>query len=193
MSWSDVQKYLSEMGQTGSKRAFNWYDIMYSITAHPNLLQNSSLKAGVTNWKSNTGVWYHTPYGHDGNYGMALNNGNKADDAWQHLQIVPYIGDTLNLSYWGINYGGGGTASQNGIAVSFETATNSTVIKRWECMMSNSAPIGQWTYYEFAPLTVPDGTTQVSIMYHAKDGKGHFAISQPMLNRGDRIWPYQPT
>lgn len=192
ISWSDVQKYLSEMGQTGSKRAFNWFDMLNSSSSHPNLLKNSSFKDGITNWTFKQGTWYHTSNGHDGNYGVALNNGSVSDAAFQHLVTVPSVGALLNLSYWGVNYGGGGTAANNGMAVSFEK-TDSSAINRYNCMMSNSAPTGQWTYYEFEPLVVPDGTKVVSIMFYTKDGLGHMAISQPMLNLGSHIWPYQPT
>ncbi len=192
MSWADVQKYLSEMGQTGSKRAFSWFDIMSSMRSHPNLLKNSSFKDGLTNWHINQGTWYQTSFGHDGNYGLAMNNNKKADAAWQHLTVVPSVGTLLSLSYWGVYYGDGGRSDYTGITISFEKK-DSTAIHAYNCNMATTTVVNQWTYYEFEPVSVPDGTEQVSIIFNTKDGLGHMAISQPMLNIGSHIWPYQPT
>ena len=192
MSWADVQKYLSEMGQTGSKRAFSWFDIMSSMRSHPNLLKNSSFKDGLTNWHINQGTWYQTNFGHDGNYGLAMNNNKKADAAWQHLTVVPPVGTLLSLSYWGVYYGDGGRSDYTGITISFEKK-DSTAIHAYGCNMATTTVVNQWTYYEFEPVSVPDGTEQVSVMFSTKDGLGHMAISQPMLNIGSHIWPYQPT
>lgn len=192
ITWSDVQKYLSEMGQTGSKRAFSWFDIMSSMRSHPNLLKNSSFKEGLTNWHINQGTWYQTPFGHDGNYGLAMNNNKKADAAWQHLTVVPPVGTLLSLSYWGVYYGDGGRSDYTGITISFEKK-DSTAIHAYGCNMATTTVVNQWTYYEFEPVSVPDGTEQVSVMFSTKDGLGHMAISQPMLNIGSHIWPYQPT
>lgn len=170
---------------------YNWFDLMSGIMSHPNLLKNASLKDGLTNWKSNKGVWYHTNLGHDGNNGVAMNNGNKGDSCWQHLAVVPYTGNLLSLSYWFIKYDST-SLKDTGMAISFEKSDNS-VIKRYNCFVDNAATVNRWAYMTFNPMEVPSGTQQVSIMFATGDGKGHMAISQPMVNLGDKVWPYQPT
>jgi phage minor structural protein len=172
-------------------KTYTWFDLMSGIMSHPNLLKNASLNDGLTNWHSDNSVLYYTSFGHDGNNAVAINNGNKYDDCWQRLAVNPYAGNLVSLSYWFIRYDNT-NFNNTGMAISFEKS-NGSVIKRQNCLINNSAPVNKWTYITFDPIEVPAGTQRVSIMFTTGNGKGHLAISQPMVNLGDKVWPYQPT
>ena len=185
MSWADVQKYLSEMSDTGSTRAFDWFDIMSSVQSHPNLLRNSSFVNGKNNWDIGS-AGYVSNGVHDGNFILQMTSAGGANFCSQTLANYPWAGYQICLSFWAniLKHDGGVNA---GALIIFNGAN-----QNYTASLTNTN--AGWQYYTFNPITVPSGTTGIKFNFYNNEHAGNqINFAQPMLNVGSRLAPYMPT
>lgn len=190
LTWSDMQKYLPEMGQNGSKRAFNWFDIISGMASHPNLLKNSSFKDGLNNWENSSG-WF--TYGndrglHQGNV-VAISHGNNSN-LWLGQMVFNVIkNQKLSYSFWLFQEGDKNT--DGGIELRFENDDASST-STFKYAIESTIPNNEWAYVEMLPVISPDWATRVHFAFYNRNSQS-MLVAQPMLCYGDHVWPYQPT
>jgi len=190
VSWEDVQKYLSEMSDTGSTRAFDWFDIMSSVQSHPNLIRNSSFINGQTNWDGFNDQCYMANVTHDGNFAVCIESAGGGNFISQNLSHIPDPGHQLCVSYWG-NIDRDDGDFNGGMLISFQ-GTNSNYV----CNVStvNPSHAHGWRFYTYDPITVPNGTTGIRISFYNNEHNGNkIYYAQPMISDGDVRAPYMPT
>jgi hypothetical protein len=190
ISWEDVQKYLSEMSDTGSTRAFDWFDIMSSVQSHPNLVRNSSFINGQTNWDGFGTQTYMANVTHDGNFAVCIESAGGGNFISQDLSHIPDPGHKLCVSYWGnIDRDDGGF--NGGMLISFQG-----VDSNYTCNIDtvNPSRVHGWRFYMYDPITVPNGTTGIRISFYNNEHNGNkIYYAQPMISDGDVRAPYMPT
>lgn len=190
VSWEDVQKYLSEMSDTGSTRAFDWFDIMSSVQSHPNLIRNSSFINGQTNWDGFNDQCYMANVTHDGNFAVCIESAGGGNFISQNLSHIPDPGHQLCVSYWG-NIDRDDGDFNGGMLISFQ-GTNSNYV----CNVStvNPSHAHGWHFYTYDPITVPNGTTGIRISFYNNEHTGNkIYYAQPMISDGATRAPYIPT
>lgn len=190
MSWADVQKYLSEMSDTGSTRAFDWFDIMSSVQSHPNLVRNSSFINGRTNWGGFGSQTYMANVTHDGNFAVCIESAGGDNFIGQNLSHIPDPGHKLCVSYWGniIQDDGG---FNGGMLIDFQGSNSNYVCN---VLTVNPGRIHGWRFYTYDPITVPNGTTGIRISFYNNEHAGNkIYYAQPMISDGDVRAPYMPT
>ncbi|WP_170999554.1 phage tail spike protein [Paucilactobacillus kaifaensis] len=190
IKWSDVQKYLPEMGRDGSKRAFNWFDMMSSVQSHPNLLKNSSFKDGLNNWENSKG-WFTYPNDlgvHQGNV-VAMSHGNNSN-LWLGQMVSNVLGNQkMSYSFWYHQEGDKNT--DGGVELRFENDDASRK-STFKYAIESTVPSSEWVYIEILPVISPDWASKVHFAFYNRNSQ-HMLVAQPMLCYGDHVWPYQPT
>jgi len=190
MNWADVQKYLSEMGESGTGRTYDWFDIMSSVQSHPNLIRNSSFINEQTNWDGFNDQCYMANVTHDGNFAVCIESAGGGNFISQNLSHIPDPGHKLCVSYWG-NIDRDDGDFNGGMLISFQ-GTNSNYV--CNVLTVNPGRIHGWRLYTFDPITVPNGTTGIRISFYNNEHNGNkIYYAQPMISDGDVRAPYMPT
>lgn len=187
MNWADVQKYLSEMGESGTGRTYDWFDIIAGIQSHPNLLHNSSLISGTNSWGGLTnGIVYPTNVTHDGNFAICIKSAGGSNFFYQDLEHIPDPGNPICIAFWAnIVKNDGGV--NGGVFIKFTGAN-----QNYTASLTNTKT--GWQYYAFNPITVPSGTTGIQFSFYNNEHSGNQVyFAQPMVNIGTHTWPYMPT
>ena len=190
IDWADVQKYLPEMSQSGSKKFFNWFDMMSSVQSHPNLLKNSSFKDGFNNWDNNSG-WFNYPNGlgvHQGNK-VAMSHGNNSN-LWLGQMVLNVLGNQkMTYSFW--LFQEGDKNIDGGIDLRFENGDGSRT-SNFKYTIESKLPNNEWVYIEILPVISPGWASRVYFAFFNRNSQS-MLVAQPMLCYGDHVWPYQPT
>ncbi|WP_333603532.1 phage tail spike protein [Lactobacillus acetotolerans] len=186
LTWADVQKYLSEESQIGSKRTFNWFDMMESVQSHPNLVQNSTFINGQTNWDGFSPQNYMTNVNVDGNFAVCITSAGGSNFIGQDISHFPDPGNKICIGYVAnVTKNDGGLNA--GMLVTFQGANHSVTANITDTTTG-------WHYWEFNPIVVPNGTTGIRISFFNNEHNGNqIYFVKPMINIGDHVWPYQPT
>ena len=190
INWADVQKYLSEMSQIGSKKFFNWFDMMSSVQSHPNLLKNSSFKDGFNNWENNSG-WFNYPNGlgvHQGNM-VAMSHGNNSN-LWLGQMVNNILGNQkMTYSFW--LFQEGNKIIDGGVELRFENGDGSRTSTS-KYTIESKFPSNEWVYVEMLPVISPEWASRIYFAFYNRNSQS-MLVAQPMLCYGDHVWPYQPT
>lgn len=189
MSWADVQKYLSEMGESGTGRTYDWFDIMSSVRSHPNLLHNSTFINGKNNWDTGS-AGYVSNGVHDGNFVLQMSSAGGSNFCTQTLTNFPWEGNQLCVSFWANIMKNDGGVNAGALIMFTGGGTNYTATIQGAGKGLSTG----WKFYSFNPITVPDGTSSIKFAFYNNEHKGNIInFAQPMLNTGPRVAPYMPT
>lgn len=188
MSWEDVHKYLPEMSRNGYKRDYDWFDMTSSVQSHPNLLKNASLIDGFSYW--NPGPFYRYAWVHDGNVVAHVGGTNSLQLMGQTVTNI-IANANIVFSFW--FYMEGSLPGDAGVIIAMQDS-NSNVITNVSYKIDTKLfkQTETWYFNSINPITIPSNADRlVFYLYNNSTTSMHF--SQPMLNYGDQIWPYQPT
>ncbi|RRG07749.1 MAG: hypothetical protein DUD32_12480 [Lactobacillus sp.] len=189
VSWEDVRKHLSEMSETGSTRAFDWFDMMSSVQSHPNLIRNSSFVNGKNNWDTGSAGYVSNDV-HDGNFVLQMVSPGGSNFCTQTLANFPWSGNQVCISFWANIVRNDGGVNGGAFIDFVDGGTNYTAT----IQDAGKGLSTGWKFYSFNPITVPSGTSSIRFAFYNNEHNGniiHFA--QPMLSVGSHVAPYMPT